>query len=88
LGRLPGEYDDWLICMISTQIRHHTPEFDEIIHEDDPDFSASGLRATSVIRVGRVAVVEAEILIGAIGEISPERLQRIKRRLADWFLAS
>lgn len=21
LGKLPGEYDDWLICMISSQIR-------------------------------------------------------------------
>jgi mRNA interferase MazF len=25
LGKLPGEYDDWLICMISSQIRHCVP---------------------------------------------------------------
>jgi len=25
LGQLPGEYDDWLICMISSQIRHQVP---------------------------------------------------------------
>jgi len=23
LGKLPGEYDDWLICMISSQMRHY-----------------------------------------------------------------
>lgn len=22
LGRLPGEHDDWLVCMISSQLRH------------------------------------------------------------------
>lgn len=22
LGKLPGPYDDWLICMISSQIQH------------------------------------------------------------------
>ena len=23
LGKLPGNYDDWLICMISSQLHHH-----------------------------------------------------------------
>lgn len=84
LGKLPGPYDDWLICMISSQTQHCVQEFDEIVQENAPDFAASGLKAPSVIRVGRLAVVEGEVLLGAIGEISSERLQRIKRRLADW----
>lgn len=88
LGRLPGEYDDWLICMISPQIRHHVPEFDEIVQETDADFAGSGLKVSSVIRVGRLAVVEGEMLVGAIGEIAPERLQRIKRRLAKWLTSA
>ena len=29
LGRLPGEYDDWLICMVSSQTRHSIADFDE-----------------------------------------------------------
>ncbi len=86
LGKLPGEYDDWLICMISSQMRHHVPEFDEIVREDDADFVASGLKASSVVRVGRLAVVQGEILLGAIGQIAPERLRRIKSRLAEWLV--
>jgi len=31
LGKLPGEYDDWLICMISSQIRHYLAGFDEVV---------------------------------------------------------
>ena len=33
LGRLPGEYDDWLLCMISSQVRHRVAGFDEVIRE-------------------------------------------------------
>ncbi len=88
LGELPGPYDDWLICMISSQTQHYVQEFDEIVQENAPDFAASGLKAPSVIRAGRLAVVGAGILLGMIGEISSERLQRIKRRLADWLTQS
>jgi mRNA interferase MazF len=84
LGRLPGEYDDWLICMVSSQIRHCIPGFDQIIQEDAPDFATSGLKVPSVIRVGRLAVVEGDILLGAIGQISLNRLQQITGSLAEW----
>ena len=83
LGKLPGEYDDWLICMISSQTRQYITGFDEILQENDADFGESGLKVTSVIRVGRLAVVSGEILIGALGQVSVERLSRIKKRLAD-----
>jgi mRNA interferase MazF len=84
LGKLPGDFDDWLICMISTQIRHYIPQFDELIQDTDSDFALSGLKSASVIRVGRLAVVQGRVLLGATGQISPERLQRIKSHLAEW----
>ncbi len=84
ISKLPGDYDDWLICMISSQIYHYVSGFDEIIQEDDLDFVESGLKTISVIRIGRLAVVEGNMLLGATGKIDSERLQRIKTRLADW----
>ncbi|MFQ3582759.1 MAG: type II toxin-antitoxin system PemK/MazF family toxin [Chloracidobacterium sp.] len=84
LGKLPGEYDDWLICMISSQTRQYIAGFDEIVKDGDQDFEPSGLKVASVIRVGRLAVVSGEILLGAIGEISPERLKRVQQNLANW----
>lgn len=84
LGKLPGEYDDWLICMISSQTRQYISGFDEIVQDSDEDFKQSGLKVTSVIRVGRLAVVSGEILLGAIGEISGERLSRVKKNLSNW----
>jgi mRNA interferase MazF len=88
LGKLPGDYDDWLICMISSQIRHYIPQFDEFIQEPDRDFAQSGLKVASVIWVGRLAVVEGRVLLGATGQISPERLQRIKNHLVEWIARS
>ena len=84
LAKLPGEYDDWLTCMISSQIHHYVEGFDELVQQGDQDFSESGLKMTSVIRVGRLAVVSGEVLLGAIGQVSAERLGRIKQHLSDW----
>lgn len=86
ISRLPGEYDDWLICMISSQVHQYIPDFDEIMQENDPDFIESGLKIPSVIRISRLAVIEGKILMGAIGQISNERLKRIKANLADWII--
>jgi len=84
LGKLPGEYDDWLICMISSQTHQYIAGFDELIQESEDDFGESGLKVPSVIRVGRLAVVSGEILLGAIGQVSNERLGRVKKHLSDW----
>ncbi|HEY0604885.1 MAG TPA: hypothetical protein VGD58_18340 [Herpetosiphonaceae bacterium] len=86
LGKLPGNYDDWLICMISSQTRQYIDQFDEIVQTHDADFAESGLKQVSLSRVGRLAVVEGQILLGAIGHIAPERHERIKQRLAGWLL--
>jgi len=63
LGKLPGSYNDWLVCMISSQIRHTIPEFDEVVQEDDSDFAKSGLKVSSVIRIGRLAVFRASFCL-------------------------
>lgn len=88
LGELPGQYGDWLICMISSQERHYVQGFDEIIQPNDVDFTRSGLKSSSVVRVGRLAVVNGKTLLGAIGEIDSERLRRVKTRLANWLMQS
>ncbi len=86
LGQMPGPYDDWLICMISSQTHQHIVGFDELVEEGDVDYAVSGLKRTRLIRVGRLPVVAGDALLGAIGEISPGRLERIKKRLADWLV--
>jgi len=70
--------------MISSQTWQYIAGFDEMIRKGDNDFERSGLKVDSVVRVGRLAVVTGQVLLGAIGEISDERLRRIKKRLSEW----
>ena len=84
LRRLPGQYNDWIICMISSQLHQEIPDFDEVITPSDSDFQQSGLKLASVIRISRLAVVNSDVLLGKLGQIDTQRLSRIKQRLANW----
>jgi len=44
----------------------------------------SGLKQQSIIRTFRLAVVNDSIFLGKIGQITTERLGRIKQKLAAW----
>lgn len=84
LANLPSNQNDWLVCMISSQIHQAIPNIDDIIETTDIDFSNSGLKTASVIRLTRLAVVEETIFVGKIGEISTNRLTKLKKQLSEW----
>ena len=86
IRKVVGPHEDWLICMISSQLSQKIEGFDEVLSKEDGDFRQSGLKQASVIRIGRLAVVQNMILLGSIGEINAERLERIKKKLSDWLL--
>ena len=70
--------------MLSTQLHHALPGLDEVLDESQADFSEAGVKVASIVRVTRLAVASAEMLIGATGHISQERLMRIKSTLSNW----
>ena len=73
--------------MVSSQLHQAEAGFDEIIMTKDPDFAGSGLKAPSVLRLSRLAVLDAALLIGSIGSTSDERLSRVRAPLAGWLAA-
>jgi mRNA interferase MazF len=86
ITKIPGKYPDWLICMITSQTKQFQSDFDDNINEKDVDFKITGLKSESIIRTTRIAVVDEKILLGKIGEISSDRLKRIKDKISDWIL--
>ena len=80
----PGAYGDWLACMMSTQLRQALEGFDEVIDQSADDFARPGLKVASVVRLSRLAVVSTDSLVGAIGQISPVRPERIREKLVRW----
>ncbi len=64
LRKLPGDYKDWLICMISSQLSQRIDGLDGLIGEEDDDFKESGLKMSSLFRISRLAVVEQQVFDG------------------------
>ncbi len=51
-GTVIPPYGDFLVCAVSTQLRQEVSGFDDVIAPSGLDFSTSGLKAASVIRLG------------------------------------
>lgn len=75
-------FGDWLVCGVSSQLRQRVANFDEMIEPGDSDCPDSGLKATSLIRLGFVTVLSAPHLAGIIGAIGGERHARLLQNLA------
>lgn len=80
--RLMPPFGDILVCGVSTQLHQHAIGFDEIIDPSHVDFSASGIKSASLIRLGFLAVFPLSAIIGRIDHVSHERHQRLLERLA------
>ena len=79
-------FGDFLVCGISTRVHQLAPDFDELLTDQDDDFQASGLIATSVIRLGFLAVLPRKNIVGSIGVISPERHRRLLEKLSAYLI--
>lgn len=82
LRRMPP-FGDLLVCGVSTQLHQEVVGFDEPIDPSHADFSTSGLKAPSLIRLGFLAVLPTSSFIGVIGAISSERHRRLLTRLCQ-----
>jgi mRNA interferase MazF len=80
----PSHHSDLLLALVSSRTYQVVPEFDEIVAVSDDDYAKTGLKVTSVIRLSRLATVESAVISARLGNISPERLNRVKSRLIDW----
>jgi hypothetical protein len=70
--------------MVSTQLQHCVEGLEVVITAGDPDFASTGLRADSLLRTSRLAVVSESIFELELGTLAPERLRQVKDRLARW----
>jgi mRNA interferase MazF len=83
LKQLPG-YNDFLVCGISTQLHQLIRNFDELVDEKNKDFIQTGLRQSSIIRLGFLAVIPHNKTPGSIGRIDPMLHRNLLERLAKY----
>ena len=87
LRELPP-FGDYLACGLSTQLHQAVPGFDETVSKSDSDFASSGLLADSLIRLGFLAVLPRQRILGAIGQIAADRHARLLRTLSKHLVAN
>jgi mRNA interferase MazF len=80
-------YRDHLVCGVSTQLDKQVKGFDDVISSTDEDFNRTGLRTTSLARLGFLAVLPSAQIIGAIGSISSARHRKLLKTLSAYLLA-
>jgi len=79
-------YRDFLVCGVSTQLDKKVKGFDEVISSTDEDFKSTGLRITSLVRLGFLAVLPSAQIIGTIGSISSTRHRKLLSTLSDYLI--
>lgn len=84
IATTPDRHADLLLALVSSRAYQAVPQFDEVIETSDPDYATTGLKVRSVVRLARLATVEAQAINARLGHISAQRLGRITKRLADW----
>jgi mRNA interferase MazF len=47
--RQASRFDDWLVCMVSSQVHQAEANLDEIISSTEPDFVTSGLNDVALV---------------------------------------
>jgi len=84
--KLDSTHGDWLVCMISSQLHQYVPELDWQLTPDDLEFGDTGLKVASVFRLFRVAVLDGQLLLGQLGQVTDVRLRHLTERFSHWLL--
>ncbi|WP_420797056.1 type II toxin-antitoxin system PemK/MazF family toxin [Ectothiorhodospira mobilis] len=84
LRSLENAKDDWLVCMITSQLHQTEPDLDWVLTSGDREFACSGLKVSSVFRLSRLAVLNGALLLGHIGSVGDDRLYDLRERLSRW----
>ena len=79
-------YKDFLVCGVSTQLHQRVTDFDEVISPSDADFTSSGLKSESLVRLGFLALLPSSRIAGSIGSIAAARHKNLLKTLSDYLL--
>ena len=81
LKQMP-RFNDWLVCGISSQLHQEHKGFDHVILDDDPIYPQTGLKSSSVFRLGFLDVIPKNSLPGSIGNVDLATVKLLLKRLA------
>jgi mRNA interferase MazF len=77
LKQMPN--NDFIVCAISSQLRHKIDDFDEVLNSS----ADNGLKTVSLIRLSSLNTLAIHQLYGKIGKISAELHHKLLTRISN-----
>ncbi|ACB54346.1 putative plasmid maintenance toxin/cell growth inhibitor [Crocosphaera subtropica ATCC 51142] len=76
---------DITVCFISSQNINNLGAEEFLIETTHPEFSKTGLKMTSKVRVSRIVTIERNLITRKLGELNISLLQTLNNRLKNTF---
>jgi len=77
--------DDITLCFISSQNLTRLSPNEFVLDASDPDFSNTGLKVTSKVRVTRIATLERRLITRRIGKLGVNQIQQLNSAMLQAF---
>ena len=74
---------DVIVGFISSVMPLTVADTDFVLNTTHADFSLTGLKATSIFKMDKLATLDSSIFTGEIGDISPMILEKLKNCLRN-----
>lgn len=82
---LIGKHQQLVVAFITSQIPEDILPTDLVIGTDHPEFSITGLKVSSTVRLHRLMTVNIDLIRRELGEIPPALQTELKHGLANLF---
>ena len=69
-----GVHGHVVVAFISSKFTTHQEKYDFILRQEDKEFSATGLRVDSVLKVNRMMTVTKKLMLRELGVLSGQSL--------------
>ena len=76
--------EDIIVAFISS-VKNNLQKTDIVLNSNDKDFSKTGLKTDSVIKIGKLATLDKKIILGEMGEVSIEIEREINKKIKILF---
>lgn len=76
---------DITVCFISSQNVNSISEEEFLIDKNNPEFTQTGLKVTSKVRVSRIVTIERSLITRKLGELGIGLLQILNHKLKNTF---
>lgn len=80
-----GPYRHVVLAFITSQIPTNLLEADVVLHSNHANFSATGLRVSSALRLHRLMTVTTSLIRRELGELSPSIQSEVDNKLRRLF---